>query len=172
LEQAPNRDCAAKASNGEICCTYFSVRTDRVVSLPSRDPATKTLLNVHQDGTCDYTGGGDCAAGLSEYEDEYIAPFAAMLAKYNGKVRSLTSFLAMECDVFFFRPPLTHSLCKRTSLKVPVVLVIEPDSLPNLATNTALAACGDRSTNTITQLFVVGLATFCSFQQRLLFSSF
>jgi cellulose 1,4-beta-cellobiosidase len=54
---APNRDCAAKASNGEICCTYSA------------------------DGTCDYTAGGDCAAGLAEYQDEYIGPFAQVRAR-------------------------------------------------------------------------------------------
>lgn len=87
---APNRDCAAKASNGELCCTY------------------------NADGTCDYTAGGDCSAGLQEYEDEYITPFAQVLAQFNGIV--------------------------------PVVLVIEPDSLPNLATNLGIPACGDAAT--------------------------
>jgi hypothetical protein len=37
----PNRDCHAKASNGEICCTY------------------------NPDGTCDYDAGGDCADGIN-----------------------------------------------------------------------------------------------------------
>lgn len=36
----PNRDCKAKASNGEICCTY------------------------NADKTCNYTAGGDCSAGI------------------------------------------------------------------------------------------------------------
>ena len=36
----PNRDCRAKASNGEICCTPL------------------------QDGTCDYNAGGQCEEGM------------------------------------------------------------------------------------------------------------
>jgi cellulose 1,4-beta-cellobiosidase len=75
----PNRDCNAKASNGEICCTY------------------------NADGTCDYTAGGSCEAGLKEYKNTYIDPITALLKQYQHNV--------------------------------PIVLVIEPDSLPNLATN-------------------------------------
>lgn len=86
----PNRDCHAKASNGEICCAY----------LP--------------DGKCDYLAAGDCAAGLAEYEQEYIDPIAAVLSKYDGRV--------------------------------PIVLVIEPDSLPNLSTNKADPRCGNTAT--------------------------
>jgi cellulose 1,4-beta-cellobiosidase len=89
---APNRDCAANASNGEICCTY------------------------NDDGTCDYEAGGDCASGLQEYNDDYITPFAQVLAKYDGLV--------------------------------PIVLVIEPDTLPNLATNMDNPRCGDNATVT------------------------
>ena len=58
----PNRDCKAKASNGEICCTK------------------------NADGTCDYNAGGDCADGLAEYKGEYIDPLVAVLKKYEGKV--------------------------------------------------------------------------------------
>ena len=86
----PNRDCNAAASNGELCCTY------------------------NDDGTCDYTAGGDCSEGIAEYANEYVAPFASALAKYDGVV--------------------------------PVVLVIEPDSLPNLATNLDDPHCGDTGT--------------------------
>lgn len=58
----PNRDCHAKASNGEICCTYLS------------------------DGRCDYLANGDCAAGLEEYRNDYIDPFAAIVGKYAKQV--------------------------------------------------------------------------------------
>ena len=88
----PNRDCHAKASNGEICCSYKS------------------------DGRCDYTDVSDkfCSAGLKEYEEEYIDQIAEVLRKYSGRV--------------------------------PVVLVIEPDSLPNLSTNQGDPRCGNSAT--------------------------
>merc|ERR1719401_2294530 len=86
----PNRDCHAKASNGEICCAYLA------------------------DGRCDYNAGGDCAAGLAEYESEYIDQIVKVLQKYDGLV--------------------------------PIVLVIEPDSLPNLSTNRADPRCGNAAT--------------------------
>ena len=87
----PNRDCHAKASNGEICCSKKA------------------------DGTCDYSASGDCADGLNEYKNEYIAPLASTIKAYCGRV--------------------------------PMVLVIEPDSLPNLATNTGDPHCGNAATS-------------------------
>ena len=88
----PNRDCHAKASNGEICCKY------------------------KVDGRCDYTdvSDGQCSAGLKEYKEEYIDQIAAVLAKYSSRV--------------------------------PIVLVIEPDSLPNLSTNQGDPRCGNSAT--------------------------
>jgi len=86
----PNRDCHAKASNGEICCKY----------LP--------------DGRCDYTWQSECNAGLKEYKETYADPFVEVLQKYAGKV--------------------------------PVVVVVEPDSLPNLATNEDDPRCGGAAT--------------------------
>uniref|UniRef100_A0A7S2F6F8 Glucanase n=1 Tax=Alexandrium andersonii TaxID=327968 RepID=A0A7S2F6F8_9DINO len=86
----PNRDCHAKASNGEICCKY----------LPN--------------GACDYTHQTGCEAGLKEYKETYADPFVEVLQKYAGRV--------------------------------PVVVVVEPDSLPNLATNLDDPRCGGRAT--------------------------
>ena len=88
----PNRDCHAKASNGEICCKYKA------------------------DGRCDYTDTSDrtCSAGLKEYKEEYIDQIGTVLKKYSGRV--------------------------------PIVLVIEPDSLPNLVTNTDDPRCGNSAT--------------------------
>lgn len=86
----PNRDCHAKASNGEICCTY------------------------NEDRTCDYNKGGDCSEGLKEYQSTYIDPLVTVFKKY--------------------------------SKLVPIRLVIEPDSLPNLATNMADPHCGNSAT--------------------------
>jgi cellulose 1,4-beta-cellobiosidase len=86
----PNRDCKAKASNGEICCTY------------------------NADKTCDYNAGGDCSEGLNEYKTEYIDPIHEVLMQYQDKVE--------------------------------IVLIIEPDSLPNLATNLADPHCGNSAT--------------------------
>eukprot|EP00931_Biecheleriopsis_adriatica_P037660 TRINITY_DN215_c0_g1_i6.p1 TRINITY_DN215_c0_g1~~TRINITY_DN215_c0_g1_i6.p1 ORF type:complete len:545 (-),score=124.36 TRINITY_DN215_c0_g1_i6:375-2009(-) len=88
----PNRDCHAKASNGEICCSYKA------------------------DGRCDYSDAGDgtCSAGVQEYLEEYIKPIADVLKEYAGKV--------------------------------PIVLIIEPDSLPNLSTNQADPRCGNEAT--------------------------
>jgi cellulose 1,4-beta-cellobiosidase len=86
----PNRDCHAKASNGEICCT------------------------TKPDGTCDYNASGDCAKGIQEYKSEYVDPFVAVLKKYDNKL--------------------------------PIILVIEPDSIPNLATNQADPHCGNSAT--------------------------
>jgi cellulose 1,4-beta-cellobiosidase len=85
----PNRDCHAKASNGEICCTYNS------------------------DRTCNYDVGGDCAAGIQEYQTKYIDPLYNVLSQFPT---------------------------------VPIVLIIEPDSLPNLATNQADPHCGNSAT--------------------------
>jgi len=87
----PNRDCNAKASNGEICCYYNS------------------------DGTCNYQQSGDCSAGIADYETNYTNVLYSVLAQYP---------------------------------QVPVVLIIEPDSLPNLATNQDNPACGNSATET------------------------
>lgn len=86
----PNRDCHAKASNGEICCKY------------------------NDDKTCDYSVGGACADGLTEYKKTYIDPLVKVLSAY--------------------------------STKVPIVLIIEPDSLPNIATNLADPHCANSET--------------------------
>eukprot|EP01064_Diplonema_japonicum_P039413 TRINITY_DN986_c0_g2_i1.p1 TRINITY_DN986_c0_g2~~TRINITY_DN986_c0_g2_i1.p1 ORF type:complete len:440 (+),score=115.79 TRINITY_DN986_c0_g2_i1:65-1321(+) len=86
----PNRDCHAKASNGEICCT------------------------PNADGTCNYNANGDCSAGLNKYKTQYINPLAALV--------------------------------KEHCTKVPMVLIIEPDSLPNLATNQGDPHCGNSAT--------------------------
>jgi cellulose 1,4-beta-cellobiosidase len=86
----PNRDCHAKASNGEICCYY------------------------NADKTCNYDQSGDCAQGIQEYQTQYIDPFASVLKQFNGKI--------------------------------PIVLLIEPDSLPNLATNQGDPHCGNSAT--------------------------
>lgn len=88
----PNRDCDAKASNGEICCAKLS------------------------DGRCDYMHPGDCADGIQEYKSEYVDPFVSVLQEYDGKV--------------------------------PIVLVMEPDGLANLATNIAHPHCGNMATQT------------------------
>jgi len=88
----PNRDCDAKASNGEICCYKNS------------------------DGTCDYDKTGDCSDGIEEYKSGYADPFVSVLKEYEGKV--------------------------------PIVVVLEPDSLPNLATNSGHPHCGNIATQT------------------------
>jgi cellulose 1,4-beta-cellobiosidase len=90
LYDLPNRDCDAKASNGEICC----------YALP--------------DGRCDYSKAGDCAEGLAEYKQEYVDPFAQVVGRY--------------------------------AARVPVAIVIEPDSLGNLATNLDNPHCGNSAT--------------------------
>jgi len=84
-----NRDCHAKASNGEICCTY------------------------NADKTCNFDASGDCADGISTYKSKYIDPLATVLKKFPNS---------------------------------PIVLIIEPDSLPNLATNQADPHCGNSAT--------------------------
>jgi cellulose 1,4-beta-cellobiosidase len=59
----PNRDCNAKASNGELCCTY----------LPN--------------GRCDYSKNTDnCEAGLNQYKKEYVDIYVDLVAKYQDKV--------------------------------------------------------------------------------------
>lgn len=59
----PNRDCNARASNGELCCTY---RTD---------------------GRCDYqTLKDNCQAGLDQYKKEYVDPYVQVVAKYQDRV--------------------------------------------------------------------------------------
>lgn len=59
----PNRDCNAKASNGEICCGP---------KLPN--------------GQCDYSRSGECSTGLNEYKKEYIDKIVAVIKKYNNRV--------------------------------------------------------------------------------------
>lgn len=86
----PNRDCAAHASNGEICCTKGA------------------------NGRCDYTAGGTCEEGIKEYSTDYVDPFVSVLKQFEDKV--------------------------------PIVVVMEPDSLPNLATNTGMPGCGNTAT--------------------------
>jgi len=86
----PNRDCHAKASNGEICCTY------------------------NADLTCNYDAAGDCADGISTYKAKYIDPLATLFGQYQNAV--------------------------------PIVLIIEPDSLPNLSTNQGDPHCGNSAT--------------------------
>jgi len=85
----PNRDCHAKASNGEICCYNNS------------------------DGTCNYDQGGDCADGIQRYKSQYIDPLVKVFKQFS---------------------------------QVPIVAIIEPDSLPNLATNQADNHCGNSAT--------------------------
>ena len=85
----PNRDCNAKASNGELCCTYNS------------------------DGRCNYLAPGNCDQGLSQYKIQYIDNIVKILKKYE---------------------------------KVPIAVVIEPDSLPNLVTNIGNPSCGNQAT--------------------------
>mmetsp|Transcript_79183 Transcript_79183/g.223911 ORF Transcript_79183/g.223911 Transcript_79183/m.223911 type:complete len:500 (+) Transcript_79183:53-1552(+) len=91
----PNRDCHAKASNGEICCKY----------LP--------------DGRCDYTWQTECSTGLKEYKETYADPFVEVLQEYAGRV--------------------------------PIAVVIEPDSLPNLATNQGDPRCGAATRHAYTE---------------------
>jgi len=87
----PNRDCHAKASNGEICC------------------------NPNADGTCNYDQGGDCANGINTYKTQYIDPLVQVFKQYS---------------------------------QVPIVAIVEPDSLPNLATNMGDPHCGNSATVT------------------------
>ena len=56
----PNRDCHAKASNGELCCSY------------------------KDDGRCDYlaVGDGSCKDGLKQYKEEYIDQIASVLREF------------------------------------------------------------------------------------------
>jgi len=79
----PNRDCAAKASNGEICC-----------SGNKPDPST---------GACDDASyhSGDCSKGLALYK-QYTDEVVSVLKQFPN---------------------------------IEIVAIIEPDSLPNLATN-------------------------------------
>lgn len=90
----PNRDCAAEASNGELCC---GGKTEK--------------------GQCDFldeSSTGNCQAGLKKYREEYIDQIAASIKQYCGKV--------------------------------PLALIIEPDSLPNFVTNIDNRKCGAKST--------------------------
>lgn len=85
----PNRDCAAGASQGEICCRY----------LPN--------------GQCDFDGSFDCKEGLVQYRS-FIDAVAENMKKY--------------CS------------------KVPMSVVVEPDSLPNLVTNLGNPRCSSVGT--------------------------
>jgi cellulose 1,4-beta-cellobiosidase len=90
----PNRDCHAKASNGEICCGA-----------------------TNPDGTCNYVdaaSSGPCDDGIADYKKNYIDPLAVSVKEY--------------CS------------------SVPMALIIEPDSLPNLVTNAGDPKCGSTAT--------------------------
>ena len=93
----PNRDCHAKASNGEICCT------------------------TNPDGTCNYDAGGDCSAAIARYKSSYIDALVRVFSKYPS---------------------------------VPIVAIVEPDSLPNLATNQGDPHCGNSAT---TAAYTIGI---------------
>jgi cellulose 1,4-beta-cellobiosidase len=84
----PNRDCAARASNGEICC--------------AKNP----------DGSCNYQST-DCTTGISQYQHGYIDPIVKLFKQYP---------------------------------KLPIVAIIEPDSLPNLVTNLGNPNCASAAT--------------------------
>jgi cellulose 1,4-beta-cellobiosidase len=59
----PNRDCNARASNGQLCCTYRA------------------------DGRCDYlTNRDNCQAGLDQYIKEYVDPYVSVISQYQDKV--------------------------------------------------------------------------------------
>lgn len=94
----PNRDCDAKNSKGEFCCT------------------------TKPDGTCDYLAPGNCSFGLAQYAKEFIDPIAAAIKKH--------------------------------SATVPIAIVLEPSSLPNLATNLKNPACANTAT---TSSYTLGL---------------
>lgn len=81
-DNVPNRDCMAKASQGELCCVQMH-------------PA---------DRPCERKWGGNCDYGLQRYRQDFLAPIAALLQAH---------------------------------ARVPVALVIEPDSLANLVTGHA-----------------------------------
>ena len=70
------------ASAGEICCVYAA------------DGRRCNLLAQDQ----------GCKHGMWEYREQFVRPFARLLAQYEG-------------------------------LGVPVAVILEPDSLPNLVTN-------------------------------------
>jgi cellulase/cellobiase CelA1 len=89
LYNLPNRDCAAFASAGEICCTYAA-----------------------DGGRCDLLAQeGGCDDGMWEYREQFVKPFARLLQQYTSSV--------------------------------PIAVIIEPDSLPNLVTSGANPRCGD-----------------------------
>lgn len=54
----PNRDCAAGASRGEICCAP----------------------------NCDFTAGGSCSSGLNDYKKNYIDVIADQVGRFCSKV--------------------------------------------------------------------------------------
>lgn len=93
----PNRDCAALASSGEICCK----RTSSV-----------------DGGGCSrsFDDSDDCSDGVYEYKTEFVDPIVAILRQYETRVR--------------------------------LVVVVEPDSLANLATNLDHPVCGHKATQT------------------------
>lgn len=87
----PNRDCAALASSGEICCKKVDGECSR--SLDDSD---------------------DCTDGVLEYQTQFVDPVVELLQQYQETVR--------------------------------LVVVLEPDSLANLATNLDHPVCGHKAT--------------------------
>jgi cellulose 1,4-beta-cellobiosidase len=93
----PNRDCAALASNGEICCNQ---------SEECQDTCTQS---------CQFKSTS-CDIGIEEYKSEYI-------------------------DELF------HLLNQDKYKSIQKILIIEPDSLPNIPTNRGYYGCIDITTD-------------------------
>jgi len=92
----PNRDCAALASNGELCCNE------------SPECATTCTQSCQMEST-------DCQTGIEKYKTQYIDELYRVLSLYDT---------------------------------IHTILIMEPDSLPNIPTNRGAYGCSDVTTDT------------------------
>ena len=122
--QLPNRDCDNAASGGgDICCQHDT-----------------------ETGLCDMEDGGECDAGVTDYEDHFLAPLAQVRPL---RLRPATGLQRRSANKKTYEPCLAvWQVLSRFNGVVPVALVLEPYSLASLVTNARdpFGGCGSSAT--------------------------
>ncbi|KAH8088871.1 cellulose 1,4-beta-cellobiosidase [Aureococcus anophagefferens] len=111
-----------------------------VYDLPNRDCHAyasngEICCAYNDDGTCDYDNSGDCAAGLDQGGKQ----------TYSTRLQCLDEYKTTYVDPF-------AAILAEFEGVVPVALILEPDSLPNFATNLDDPRCGNIGTKNAYEL--------------------
>ena len=107
-DNLPNRDCDSTNSRGEICCY------------------------THHNGTCDLDNNGTCAEGLTDYKNNYVDVFAAILAEYPTVSQRFKPRVHLSSRPRAFQPPdpsTAHyhcTMCARTQTTLPTRTYLHP----------------------------------------------